>query len=136
MADEIVLSLAATLRNGYLIEQFAPGQILLDQDDPQAGGYTQTIGTTAEAIDFGDIDLDDGGVLILRNLDDTNAVDIGPSIGDTGPFESTLVEGIRLYPGQPTILMVHPDSVWAARANVAPVLLFVRLYPFHAVLGT
>ena len=136
MSNEISLSLTVMVRNGYLVEQFAPGQILIDQDDPQAGGYTQTIGTTAEQIDLGDIDLDDGGVLILRNLDDTNAVDIGPAIGDTGPFESTLVELIRLYPGQPTILMLHPDSVVAARANVASCLLFVRLYPFHAVLGT
>lgn len=136
MSNEIVLSLTVNVRNGYLVEQFAPGQILIDQDDPQAGGYTQTIGTGAEEIDFGDIDLVDGGVLVLRNLDDTNAIDVGPAVGGTGPFDTTLVEMIRLYPGQPTILMLHPDAVIAAQANVTSCLLSVRIYPFHAVLGT
>jgi hypothetical protein len=64
VADEIALSVSVVINNGFLREQFVPGQIMLDQDVPAAGGYVQSIGTSEEVIDFGSCEYPYGGLLI------------------------------------------------------------------------
>jgi hypothetical protein len=133
MANEITLSISATLRNGYLVDQFAPGQILMDQNAPGLGGYSQEISTDEQDVDFGEIAITDGAVLILRNLDSTNYVDVGPCTDGTS---GVMVLSDRLYPGMAAVHVVPPDVNYRAQADTAAVQLYVRLYPFDANLGT
>jgi len=134
MADEIVLNISARLQSGYLLDQFSPGQILLDQDTPNCGGYTQSITTSEEDVDFGDIPaLTDGAVVIFRNLDTTNYIDLGPSDGGTG---GTMLASDRLYPGMVAVHCIGPTTVFRAQANTAACSLYVRVYPFDWNPGT
>lgn len=127
MANEIALSLVVTVNNGFLRETFSPGQILFDQDAPDAGGYVQSIGEAEEIIDFGSCEYPYGGVLILRNLEVAHYIRVGPSLGGTGYVMEPM---IKLYPGMPTILMLDPDAEVVAKAYGGTSRLWVRLYPY------
>ena len=69
----------------------------------------QSIGTSAEAIAFGDVA---PGYIFFKNLDDTNYVDLG--------VENTAVTPvvIRLKAGESTLLPTNNASWWA-KANTA-----------------
>lgn len=127
MADEIALSVSVVINNGFLREQFVPGQIMLDQDTPAAGGYVQSIGTSEETIDFGSCSFPYGGLLILRNLEDAYTIEVGPAIGGTGTAMEVLM---KLYPGMLAILPLDPDAQVVAKAYGGSAQLFVRLYPY------
>lgn len=121
MANEIILTVAAQVVNGSFRDTFQPGQLQIDQAAIGRGGYTQLIGYAAEeVVDFGDVSTN--GLLILRNLDDTNYVTYGPE--DSGAM---VVFG-KLKPGEVAILRVAPTVVMRAQADTADVLLDVRLY--------
>jgi len=77
---------------------------------------TQSIGTSAEPIDFGDISGAPAAVLI-RNLDSTNYVEIG---GDSG----LTVFKIKIPAGQCALFTPSSGTVYA-KANTAAVLVQV-----------
>tara|TARA_Y100000310_G_C20399403_1_gene676677 strand:- start:107 stop:499 length:393 start_codon:yes stop_codon:yes gene_type:complete len=130
MSNEIAFNPSITVRNGYLVEQFAPGQILLDQDDPVSGGYAQNIGTSEEVVDFGDADYTYGALMVLRNLDETNWVEVGPNSG------GSMITSDRLFPGMVAIHCLAPGAVYRAQADTAACTLLVQFWPFAAAYGT
>ena len=83
-------------------------------------GHVQTIGTSEEVLDFGDVGTE--GYCYLKNLDDENFVSYGPE--STG----AMVAGCRLGPGEEAWLRLEPSVVWRAQADTAAVQLQVDLF--------
>ena len=84
---------------------------------------TQSIGTSYEALVFGDIG-NTPGVFMLQNLDITNYVEVSSDAGST--------YSIRLAPGSASVgggIALIPNnslSAWGARANTAACIVTVR----------
>jgi hypothetical protein len=107
MANEI--SYSGTLR--YSKDKAAAAQtisFLADQagDKYQAG--IQTVGTTEEALEQGDVGTI--GFVAMRNADDTNYVEIGKTTG---------VYSIKLEPGEGCRVSWNGTTI-LAKANTAP----------------
>lgn len=87
--------------------------IAFDQSGVGRFAYTQTIGTTAEDVAFGDIS---PGLVILVNLDDTNFVSFGMSDG------GTIKKLGRLYPTTrvPAVFMLEPGQTLRMQADTGP----------------
>lgn len=119
MANEISLLISMTVVNGNFRSQFKPPVKKITQDAEGRGGYTQTIGTAEEVVDFGDITTE--GYIFLQNNDDTNYVEYGPE--DTG----AMVVLARLEAGEPAAFRMSPGVVLRAKADTAPVALDVTL---------
>jgi hypothetical protein len=111
MANEIVISLAVTVTNGYFKDQFAPGQVLVDQAAVGMGGSVQLIGTSEEVVDFGDVVTP--GYMTLRNLDSYDYIEYGPSTGGTS---GTMVPFGVLRPGEVALIRLAADVVMMAQA--------------------
>ncbi len=75
MADEIRTFAGVTYTNGNHVLNFPQVTKLITQSTAGGSSVTQTIGTSEEDIALGDIA---PGVVMLRNLDATNYVQIGP----------------------------------------------------------
>ncbi len=79
MADEIKINLSAILENGQLKEQVKPSTINITQTTLGAHSPVVTVGTTSEALPFGDVAT--SGIMFLENLEPTttgNSILIGP----------------------------------------------------------
>jgi hypothetical protein len=120
MANEIVLNVLLSCRNGAFEEQYAPGQVTIDQANIGRGGKVQHVGTSEEVLDFGDVAT--GGYCVIRNLDETHYVTFGPE------SSGAMVTGCKLKAGEIAVFRVAPTTVWRAKADTAAVLLDVRLY--------
>lgn len=82
MANEITFSVGLGVTNGDLAINRRTVNKNYDQTTQGGGGPgTVIVGTTEEAIDFGDVT---PGYVTLQNLDDTNFVRIRFSTGDNG----------------------------------------------------
>jgi hypothetical protein len=121
MADEIVINSSIYVTNGYSKRSFAPGQILVDQNNQGRGGHEQLISASEETIlDFGDIVTE--GWAAFRNLDDTFSIVWGPSDGGTsgamvelGKMKAGEPAGpIRLYPGVVIMAQAISEDTTAA----------------------
>jgi hypothetical protein len=109
MANEITVSIRFDVANG----NYDPGTInasnlQFDQAAVGAAEGVQEIGTSEESLSTGD--LSTYGWLYLRNLDDTNYVQVGFSTG---------VYGIRLEPGEPAVFRTEPTATVYLLANTA-----------------
>lgn len=117
MANEITITLSASVANAYFKSSFQPGSIQLNQT--AIGGHMPivSVGTSEEALTFGDIST--LGYMALRNLDTTNYVDIGPESG------GAMVPMVRLKAGNVAIMRLKPGITVRAQANTAAVKLQV-----------
>lgn len=109
MADEITLTWRNDITNG----NYSPGAIMVSnqQIDQTAVGCAegvQAIGTSEETLSTGD--LSTYGWLFLRNLDDTNYVQLGFSTG---------VYGCRLEAGECAMFRTEPAADMYLKANTA-----------------
>lgn len=120
MAGTIAPTFSATTLNGTFRDSIIESGVSVVQTAIGRGGYVQTIGTTEEVVDFGDVTTE--GYLYLKNVDPTNYVTYGPE--DTG---SMVVMG-KLKPGEFAWFRVAPTVVMRAQADTADVQLDVRLY--------
>lgn len=117
MANEITITLSASCANGYFKSAFQPGSIQLNQTAIGGHGPVVSVGTSEEALTFGDIST--LGYMALRNLDTTNYVDIGPESG------GAMVPMVRLKAGNVAIMRLKPGITVRAQANTAAVKLQV-----------
>lgn len=113
MADEIKVRVKTTLANGFLKEQFDPGEVSINQTTANSHCPVVDIGTSEEDISFGDISAANIGRCDMINLDPTNYVDIGPKSG------GVMVGMLRLLPGEPQTMRLLPGVTLRARANIA-----------------
>jgi hypothetical protein len=89
----------------------------------QCSDSTQSIGTSYEALVFGDIG-NTPGVFMLQNLDITNYVEVSSDGGSTfcmrlAPGSATVAGGLALIPN-------NSLTTWGARANTAACIVTVR----------
>lgn len=120
MDNAIQIVLVVNVANGAFRDMFSPGQINVDQAAVGRGGYVQSIGTSEEIVQFGDVVT--AGYLVLRNLDETNWVEYGPESG------GAMVSFGKLKPGEVAVLRLKPGVVMRAKADSGAVKLDVRLY--------
>jgi len=121
MSNEIKIRLSATLDNGSLHDSVTGlGQVNVDQANPGRGGHLQTIGTSEEDIDLGDISV--AGYCFLRNTDAMNFVTYGPKSG------GSMVDFGKLKPGEPAFLRLAPSLIIRAQADTAAVKLDVKVW--------
>jgi len=78
MADEIRTTAGVTYTNGNHTLNFAQVSKTITQTTAGGSSVTQTIGTSEEDIALGDIT---PGLVMLRNLDGTNYIQLGPKSG-------------------------------------------------------
>jgi len=122
MANEIQITLNATVVNGFYRDTIQPGLLQVDQAAIGRGGHVQLIGFAApEEVDLGDVSTN--GILYLRNLDDTNYVLFGPQ-SDAATIE---VFG-KLKPGEYAIMRLAPTIVLWAQADTGDCLVDVKLF--------
>ena len=107
MADEITFSLTLDVVNG----EYKPGtyritNLKVDQAAAGAADGIQAVGTTEEALALATGAITTGGLLVIRNLDATNYVEVGFA---TGVYPMKLLpQGIPLEVttnGSPTIYL-------------------------------
>jgi hypothetical protein len=89
----------------------------------QCSDNTQSVGTSYEAMVFGDIGTNPGNFM-LQNLDATNYVEVSSDGGSTycirlAPGSATVGGGIALVPN-------NSLTTWGARANTAACIVTVR----------
>ena len=117
MADEISINLGVRIvKDEYsatVDERFTDDFVIGE------GGGVQEIGTTEEALVFGDVAVE--GWLYLKNVDATNLIDFGPD-------DSGMVIIGRLYPGEACLLRLLPGVTVKAKANAAAADLHVRCF--------
>ena len=76
MANEIGINIVGTLNNGAVKDKLDTGNITRTQINANKFQNVQLIGTSEEAITFGD--LVSPGEVVMRNIDPTNYVTYGP----------------------------------------------------------
>jgi len=121
MANELTFQFQTNLSNGELKDQHSSNSISVDQTTAKLVRNVQTVGTAAagEALDMGD--LASAGYAIFVNLDDTNFVEIGRSIG--GSFE----EFLKVEPGEQALCRLATATPYA-KADTSDVELFYIIY--------
>lgn len=121
MADEIKVRIKMQATNGYLSELFDPGEVSITQTTANAHCPVIDVGTTEEAISFGDVSAANVGYVAFRNLDTTNYVRIGPESA------GAMVPMIRLAAGEVAVMRLNPSVTLRAQANTAAVKLQMKL---------
>ena len=86
MADEFTMTGLLKIDKGFKQDTKNVSNLRLDQTGDGSAGGGQNIGTSAEAIDLGDVST--LGLYFFRNIDDANFVEIGQDSG--GGFEAFL----------------------------------------------
>jgi hypothetical protein len=106
--------------NGFMNDVLPPASITVSQSAVGRGGSAQSIGTSEEVVDFGDITTN--GYAFIRNLDPANYVVYGPESG------GAMVVFGKLKAGEFALLRISPTIVMRAKADTAACLLDVRIY--------
>jgi len=119
MANEIKMSASLAISTTNFTEQFSPGTINADLASQVGAGGVQAIATSDTEVVNGSTT--DGGVYYVRNLDETNYVEVGSKFG-TG----TAYYFLKLLPGEFSIGRLSESDIWA-KANTATVNLQFRL---------
>lgn len=126
MADEFTVSSLLRINKGFQQDTKNVSNLKITQTGDGSAGGVQNIGTSAEAIDVGDVST--LGLAWFRNLEAVggNFVQIGMDVGGAG-FE----EFIKLLPGEPAgpfRLDLVATGVLQAKADTAAVELQYMIY--------
>lgn len=114
MADEIQITCAVVVEKGSMKYSFQPDALSIDQTSIGRGGHTQSVGTTEELLDIGDLLVE--GWVVLHNLDTTNYITWGPQ--DPGSVGAMIAVG-KLKAGEFAIFRMDPSITLMAKANTA-----------------
>ena len=123
MANEFTVSALLKIDKGFLTDTKNTSNLKVDQTGDGAAGGVQNIGTSAEAIDVGDVST--LGLAYFRNLDDTNFVQIGQDIGGGG-----FNEFFKLLAGEVALMRLDlaATGVLQAKADTAAIELQYMIY--------
>jgi len=122
MANELTYQIQSALSNDGLTDNFSSGSVAVDQTNRRMVKDVQEIAIAAagEAIGLGA--LVSIGFAVFKNLDDTNFVEVGRSIG--GSFEAFA----KLKPGEVGFLRLAAGIAPYARADTAACELMYTIY--------
>lgn len=112
--NAIAITIDIKVRNENLKLDLPWGKESFDQANPGQGGTTQPIGTGAETVVVTDLTTE--GWCFMRNLDDTNFIEIGPDSGGQVDF-------MKLLAGEFAVFPLAPGTVIKATADTAECLL-------------
>lgn len=112
MADEITIDARMRVANGFLNLDLKSTGAQWDMTGDNMSSQVQTIGTSHETIEFGDIST--AGWAFFRNVDATNYVEIGRDVS------STFYPVIKLEPGEACVCRLASTAIYA-QANTASV---------------
>ena len=117
MADEITVTISASLTNGAIKRTRNPGSISITQNSKGAHLSTWLVGLTAEdwaPSDFGS----NGGLVFLRNaLEEDPSNPTGHGYVKYGPSDSGTQRDIgRIYPGETACFRLAPGVTLRATA--------------------
>lgn len=113
MANEITAAAQLTFSKGGVKAQ-QNVTVTLTMAGTEGGTETQVIGTSAEALTFGESSGSSGPLLFVQNLDGTNYVEIAMDASVATPFA-------KLKAGDPPLLLPASAATIYAKANTAPV---------------
>ena len=122
MSDEIQVNLSVRVEKSNKLWAFTPGQFTEDLTTARRGGNDQIVGLTPEVLSVGDVVAP--RLCLLRNLDATNYVTVGPQSSTTSTMEPTM----RIPAGASCLLWLDPTVILMAMANVAVVNLEVNVW--------
>ena len=117
MANEIKMQVGLTITATNFNEQYIPPTINIDLASQVGAGGVQAIGTSDEDLVIGGTVA--GGVYFLRNMDETNYVQIGVKAAGTDYF-------LKLLAGEFSVGRLNA-SILQAKANTATVNLQYRM---------
>jgi len=120
MANEITLTISATITNGDFKDSFLPGAETISQTTLGGHSTVWTVGTSEEDLTVGDVGT--LGMMMIRNLDATNYVQIGKKVA--GAMEASM----RLRPGIPMVIQSEPGITWTAKANTAACKVLIKIW--------
>lgn len=112
MASEITVTIAASLANGNLIDNFQPGSKVINQTTRGQNGGTIAFTTAISQISKGSVST--YGWMFLRNTEATG----GPNL-IYGPHSTTLVNMGELRPGESAAFRVTAGTTMAGMASSA-----------------
>ena len=95
-------------------------QIQIDQTGIGVYDSTVSVGTSEEVLSFGDITTE--GLVVLKNLDDTNFVTVGPESA------GAMVGLLKVEPGEVQFFRLLPTATVRAQADTAAVKLQVTVF--------
>jgi hypothetical protein len=107
MADEITISASMKFTKGNYSVNVSKGGLQIDVTGTAYQDKIQTIGTSEEAIDLGDVGA--GGWCFLENMDTTNYIEIRPATG--------AADLIKLLAGEIAMFRLTGDAVPFAIAD-------------------
>lgn len=107
MANEITVNASLSFSKDGSRASFSPGAVSVTMTGSQYCGKTQTVGTSEENLDKGDISTI--GLVMVRNLDNTNYVELGSSTG---------VYSVKLLPDELNVFRWDGTNI-IAKANTA-----------------
>lgn len=117
MADEIKITLRATVTNGDFKHDLIPSESISEDQTTKGGGSLWLdVGTSAETVSFGD---GTPGYVYLKNHDPTNYVQFGS--------DNTGIQVLgRLKAGQVALLPLDSGATLSLQANTAACKVQVR----------
>jgi len=121
MANEITLNVRAQVVNGDFNDGFNPGTAQINQAAVGADGGIVNVGTSEEDLDLSK--LTTPGLVMLKNLDDTNFVQYGPK-------NATLAreDFAKLLPGDVAVLRLDSSVTLRWSADTAAVNVHVKAF--------
>jgi hypothetical protein len=116
MADELTIAASLKFEKGGVVVDLPFGQLQVDVSGTDAVHYTQTIGTSAEALSLGDITTP--GYVIIVNRDPVSSVTLRPG--------ASAADLIKLKPGEVAMFRLSSTAPSAiAYGSSAPVEVIV-----------
>jgi len=112
MADEITMQAYLSIDKGGLELSRDSGSVSVDMTGTHCAAGTQEVGTSAEALEKGDISTP--GLLYIHNMDGTNYVEVGYDEG--GTFAAT----VKLLAGEYAVFRLAQTTP-QVKANTAAV---------------
>lgn len=102
MADELSLTVIVDFESATTTALEVVRNLLVDVASDKVHRTTQTVNTSAEDLDLGDLSED--GYCLLKNLDSANFVEVSPNILGTAPL-------IRIGPGKIALFQLSSNAV-------------------------
>lgn len=116
MAGEIQHNMRfKVVKGNYTLDRTLTTAGALDWDATIVVAGVQSVGTTKEAIDIGDVNASDLGWAFFRNTDATNFVEIGVDEG------GTFVAFAKLLPNEWCVVPCSPAKTYQGKADTAAV---------------
>ena len=120
MANELKFTISGQLKNGTLTDQIPNETYSIDQATKGLFSSVELVPTSEENMPVGDVAT--LGYIWMKNLDDTNYIEWGPSNA------GSMVAAIRLAAGKVAVMPLKPGTTYRWVANAAAVRVQIKIF--------